>query len=106
MIASKNRLSQEVKNGVLYLNIGLVLIMIMTAIVYLVSIGDSAQMGYSFTVKEIEHTQLKNENENLKHQILRVSSLDNLKSQNNQLNLMQTAEVEFFETRLDRLSKR
>lgn len=102
----KNRLSEEVQNGVIYLNIGLALIMIFVGSIYLLSIGSSAQMGYSFTMKELEYNELKTKNENLKHQLLQVSSLSKLKNESSRIFIMEPAEVEFFETRLDRLSKK
>jgi hypothetical protein len=106
MNSKKNRLSEEVKNGVIYLNIGLTLIMVVIGSVYLISIGGSAQMGYSFTMKELEYNELKTQNENLKHQLLQVSALSKIKNDSARVFIMEPGQAEFYETRLDRLSKK
>lgn len=105
MNSKKNRLSQELKSGILYLNIGLILIICLTGFIYLFSIGSSSQMGYSFTLKEKEYNQLKNQNEILKLQVLKASSYSQI-SENYTVNAMEQATPEYFETRQDRLSKK
>jgi hypothetical protein len=106
MINKKNRLSEEIKKGVLYLNIGLLLIICIIGTVYLISVGSSAQMGYSISLKQLELTELRTKNENLRHQLLQVSSLSDLQTDSNKISSMERAEIEFYETRLNRLSKK
>jgi len=77
-----------------------------TSFLYFANIGVSSQMGYSFKVKEIENNQLKNQNENLQLKVLKASSFSQLASQGKIIQSMQPASPEYFETRLDRLSKK
>jgi hypothetical protein len=106
MTSKKNRLSEEVKSGIIYLNIGLITIISLTGFIYLFSIGSSSQMGYSFTLKEQENNQLKNQNEILKLQVLKASSFSEINKSSNTITRMEKATPEFYETRLDRLSKK
>lgn len=105
-MSKKNRLSEEIKKGVFYLNAGLIAIILLTGVIYLYSIGGSSQMGYSFSQREKEYNELKNENENLKQQVLKVSSFNQLSQEMATLKQMEKADPEYFETRLDRLSKK
>ncbi len=105
-MSAKKRLSEEIKQGTIYLSVGLMTIILGSCFLYLFNLGGSSQMGYSFKIREIENNELKNENESLKLKVLRASSYNEITSQNSVTQNMQPAEPEFFETRMDRLSKK
>jgi hypothetical protein len=102
----KNRLSEDIQKGVLYLNVGLILIICLTGLIYLFSLGGSSQMGYSFTMQERYYNELKNENETLKLQVLEASSYQTMNEDNLLIQEMESSQPEFYETRKDRLSKK
>ena len=100
----KNRLSQEIKTGVLYLGTGLFLVLCLTSGFYLYSVTLGSQMGYSFKQKELEQNDLLKLNEALKLQVLEVSSYNEI-NKSPQISNMEPASPSYFESRDDRLSK-
>jgi hypothetical protein len=104
-ITKKYRLSEEIERGTKYLGAGLLIVISITAFLYFANIGISSQMGYSFKVKEIENNKLKNQNENLQLKVLKASSFSQISTRKQIIQNMQPAAPEYFETRLDRLSK-
>lgn len=101
----KNRLSQEIQAGVIYLGIGLFLVLTLTTALYLYNVTISSQMGYEFKQHEQEKFLLVRENEDLKLKVLKVSSYENI-SDSPLIKNMEPSSPEFYESREERLQKK
>jgi hypothetical protein len=100
----RNRLSEEIRAGIIYLSTGLFLVLCLTSGFYLLSVTQGSQMGYSFKQKELEQNTLLKENQTLKLRVLEVSSYNSI-SKSDTILSMEEATPDFFESREERLSK-
>ena len=100
----RNRLSEEIKAGIIYLSTGLFLVLCLTSGFYLLSVTQGSQMGYSFKQKELEQNTLLKDKQTLKMKELEVSSYNTI-SQSDTILSMEEATPAFLESREERLSK-
>ncbi len=103
--SKKTRLSEEVEKGVRYLLTGLTLILILSGGLYLINISTSSQMGYEFRQQELQNNDLINKNNQLKLKVLEATSFTELHLQAENSGLIEADNIQYFESREERLSR-
>lgn len=99
-------LSEEIKKGTTYLKVGLGLILVIAGILSLQNLTTSGQNGYRFRQQEILNEQLTDENHRLQIEILEASSFSSINQMDKISKMIPAETVEFFKSRLERLSKK